>query len=40
MLLEAQGSLDIPEFGNHVADILEGGQKAFMQRREKTGFDY
>ena len=37
---ELQGSIDIPEIRNQVAKILEGGKKAFLQRKEKYGFDY
>ena len=37
---EAQGSIDIPSIRDHVARILEGGKEAFMQRKEKYGFDY
>lgn len=40
MLLEVQGSVDVPEIGNRGADILESGQEAYMQRGEKTGFEY
>lgn len=37
---QSQGSIDIPVIRNHVANILEGGREAFMQRKEKYGFDY
>lgn len=37
---EGQGSIDIPEIRDSVANILEGGREAFMQRKEKYGFDY
>jgi len=40
MPLDAQGSIDIPVIRDQVADILEGGKEAFMQRKEKYGFDY
>ena len=40
MPVKAQGSIDIPEIRDHVASILEGGRVAFMQRKEKYGFDY
>ena len=40
MLAEVQGSIDIPEIRDQVANILEGGKEAFMQRKEKYGFDY
>ena len=40
MPVEAQGSIDIPAIRDHVASILEGGKEAFMQRKEKYGFDY
>lgn len=37
---EAQGSIDIPAIRDQVANILEGGREAFMQRKDKYGFDY
>ncbi len=37
---EAQGSIDIPAVRDQVVSILEGGKVAFMQRKEKYGFDY
>ena len=37
---EMQGSIDIPEIRDAVANILEGGREAFLQRKEKYGFDY
>lgn len=40
MPVEAQGSIDIPTIRDQVASILEGGKEAFMQRKEKYGFDY
>lgn len=40
MPVEAQGSIDIPAIRDQVANILEGGKEAFMQRKEKYGFDY
>lgn len=40
MPVEAQGSIDIPMIRDQVASILEGGKEAFMQRKEKYGFDY
>ena len=40
MPVEAQGSIDIPLIRDQVARILEGGKEAFMQRKEKYGFDY
>ena len=40
MPVEVQGSIDIPAIRDHVARILEGGKEAFMQRKEKYGFDY
>ena len=40
MPVEMQGSIDIPEIRDSVASILEGGKEAFMQRKEKYGFDY
>ena len=40
MPAEAQGSIDIPLIRDQVASILEGGKEAFMQRKEKYGFDY
>jgi hypothetical protein len=38
MPVQAQGSIDVPEIREHVADILEGGREAFTQRKEKYGF--
>lgn len=40
MPIEAQGSIDIPAIRDPVANILEGGREAFLQRKEKYGFDY
>ena len=40
MPVEAQGSIDIPTIRDRSANILEGGEEAFMQRKEKYGFDY
>ena len=40
MSSEAQGSIDMPLIRDQVASILEGGKEAFMQRKEKYGFDY
>jgi len=40
MSAEAQGSIDMPAIRDQVANILEGGREAFMQRKEKYGFDY
>ena len=40
MPVEAQGSIDIPAIRDRAASILEGGKEAFMQRKEKYGFDY
>ena len=36
--MEAQGSIDIPYIKQNVADILEGGRDAFVQRKEKYDF--
>jgi hypothetical protein len=36
----AQGSIDIPAIRDQVTSLLEGGKEAFMQRKEKYGFDY
>jgi energy-coupling factor transporter ATP-binding protein EcfA2 len=36
----AQGSIDIPAIRDQVTSLLEGGREAFMQRKEKYGFDY
>jgi DNA repair ATPase RecN len=33
-----QGSIDVPNIRTQVADILEGGRAAFMQRKEKYDF--
>ena len=40
MSIDAQGSIDIPSIRDRAASILEGGKEAFMQRKEKYGFDY
>lgn len=40
MPVEAQGSIDIPAIRDRAASILEGGKEAFMQRKEKYGYDY
>ncbi len=40
MPVDAQGSIDIPLIRDQVTRILEGGKEAFMQRKEKYGFDY
>ena len=40
MPINEQGSIDIPAIRDRVANILEGGKDAFMQRKEKYGFDY
>ncbi len=40
MPISVQGSIDTPTIRDHVASILEGGKNAFMQRKEKYGFDY
>ena len=40
MPVDAQGSIDIPVIRDQVASILEGGKEAFMQRKEKYGYDY
>lgn len=39
MPAETQGSIDIPTIRDQVASLLEGGKEAFMQRKEKYGFD-
>lgn len=36
--VEAQGSIDVPTIRDQVADILEGGRDAFIQRKEKYEF--
>jgi len=33
-----QGAIDIPQIQQRAADILEGGKKAFNQRKDKYGF--
>lgn len=38
MPAEAQGSIDVPQIRERVAEILEGGREAFSQRKEKYGF--
>ncbi len=35
---ELQGAVDVPAIRLQAADILEGGRKAFIQRKEKYGF--
>lgn len=35
---EFQGSIDVPIIRDHVANILEGGRAAFIQRKEKYDF--
>lgn len=40
MPASAQGSIDMPEIRDRVANILEGGREAFLQRKEKYGFDF
>ena len=40
MPAEAQGSIDLPTIRDQVTNLLEGGKEAFMQRKEKYGFDY
>ena len=35
---EDQGSIDVPEIRDQVAEILEGGRAAFVQRKEKYDF--
>lgn len=39
ILPDQQGAIDMPEVQRLAADILEGGESAFNQRREKYGFD-
>lgn len=36
--VNAQGSIDVPEIREQVANILEGGREAFIQRKEKYEF--
>lgn len=38
MPTECQGSIDVPNIRDNVADILEGGKIAFIQRKEKYDF--
>lgn len=35
---EAQGSIDVPAIRDQVANLLEGGREAFIQRKEKYEF--
>lgn len=35
---DSQGSIDVPAIRDHVANILEGGREAFVQRKEKYEF--
>ena len=39
ILQQQQGAIDLPEIQRLAADILEGGEAAFNQRREKYGFE-
>ncbi len=39
ILPNQQGAIDMPEVQRLAADILEGGESAFNQRREKYGFN-
>ena len=39
ILQDQQGAIDMPKVQRLAADILEGGESAFNQRREKYGFD-
>tara|TARA_R110000796_G_scaffold248027_1_gene374225 strand:+ start:707 stop:3388 length:2682 start_codon:yes stop_codon:yes gene_type:complete len=39
ILPEHQGAIDLPNIQHLTADILEGGEVAFNQRREKYGFN-
>lgn len=39
ILPQQQGAIDLPEIQHLAADILEGGEAAFNQRREKYGFE-
>ncbi len=39
ILAEQQGAIDLPAIQHLAADILEGGEAAFNQRREKYGFE-
>lgn len=39
VLTEQQGAIDLPSIQGLAADILEGGEAAFNQRREKYGFE-
>lgn len=38
LTFEAQGSIDVPVIRDQVANILEGGRDAFIQRKEKYEF--
>lgn len=38
LTFDAQGSIDVPEIRDQVANILEGGRDAFIQRKEKYEF--
>lgn len=39
MRIGMQGSIEIPAIRDQVARIPEGGNQAYMQRKEKYGFD-
>lgn len=36
---DLQGAVDVPEIRSQAASILEGGREAFIQRKEKYGFE-
>lgn len=38
ILPQQQGAIDLPEIQHHAANLLEGGESAFHQRRQKYGF--
>lgn len=38
ILPQQQGAIDLPEIQHHAANLLEGGESAFNQRRQKYGF--
>ena len=34
----AEGSIDSPEIKDQITSVMEGGEKAFLLRKEKYGF--
>ena len=36
--IKGQGAIDMPEIGEMIATVMEGGKAAFKLRQEKYGF--